>query len=134
ELEDCGRRSATHRPWRSHFELFEVVGKRSRSSIENPAMVLLVDGDAGESDEHPMVGERFRPERIDFEPGRLHSAWCLGRYLRLARAPGDAERHEESYQAHLDDGASLESRADHGRFSSALTMRCDRLLRSQEPV
>ena len=74
ELEDSGGRRAAHRPRRVELELFEVGGQRPRAAIENPDVVLPIDGYSAEASEDPVIGQRLRPERIDLEHGRLDCA------------------------------------------------------------
>src|SRR5262249_43987067 len=42
--------------------------------------------------EHPVIGQRLRPERIDFERGRLHGVLLVGRVLQCALT--STERNE----------------------------------------
>jgi hypothetical protein len=38
--------------------------------MNDPDVILRVDGDAGDRSEEPVVRQRFRPERIDLERRR----------------------------------------------------------------
>src|SRR5262249_16005285 len=103
EFEHCRRGTAAHRPWRIHLQLLEVVGERARSAVQPPDVILIVDADPAQAAEHPMIGQRFRPERIDFEPRRLNSGGGLLRGdLSIAGTSDDPEHNDEQSEANPD--------------------------------
>ncbi len=53
--------------------------------MDDPDVVILADGDAGDLAENPIAGQRLGPERLDLELRRLVGA---GRLLGVARAAG----------------------------------------------
>jgi hypothetical protein len=72
----------------------------------DPDVVLRVDRDAGNRPEHPMVGQRFRPEGIDFEGWGLDPAASLGRRRPNGRGVDDPEGDEKynEYPADIEAG------------------------------
>jgi len=62
--------------------------------MNHPDVILFVDADADRLPQHPVVGHRLRPERIDFETRGLFS---LGyRFLQIQL--GAAESHHDRQQ------------------------------------
>ena len=62
-------------------------------------MILVVDADADHVAHQPVIRQRFRPHRIDFEPRRLDGAFRLCRGALLEHVLADAERDERDCQA-----------------------------------
>ena len=66
ELEHERRgRAADARGRRGQHHSLLVGFERVGAAVHDPDVILRVDGDAGDRAEHPVVGQRLRPERID---------------------------------------------------------------------
>jgi len=76
------------------FRALLLIGERRGAAVNDPDMIVGIDKDADGLSEHPMIGHRLRPHRIDFEARRLHcglrGGGCLVEH-RLA----DAERRKD---------------------------------------
>ena len=70
ELQHRRRRDAAARLGRILLRALLVVDQRRRP-VDDPDVVLAVDGDAGDLAEDPFVGQGLGPERINGELGRL---------------------------------------------------------------
>ena len=46
--------------------------------MDDPHVIALVDPDADRVAEHPVVGQRLRPQRVHFESRRLRAGLRLG--------------------------------------------------------
>ena len=66
--------------------------------MHDPDVILRVDAEADRLAEHPVVRQRLRPERIDFEPRRLHGRPAR-RDRSLERPLRDAERDQRGDEA-----------------------------------
>ena len=65
-------------------------------------VILAVDADADRIAEHPMIRQRFRPERIDLEPRRLHRRVHLGRGGFLEQSLAESEHDKERKKGRTD--------------------------------
>ena len=68
--------------------------------MDDPDVVVRVDPDADRGAEHPVIGERLRPERVDFESRRQDGAAALGVGRVLEHGLADSERRQERRQTH----------------------------------
>ena len=87
------RRAALRGRWsrrRVDFARFERSG-----AVNDPDVILRVDRDANGLAENPVIGQRLRPHRIDFEAGR-HGRCSLDMPARqvVADAQAGQERDE----------------------------------------
>ncbi len=80
-LAAAARRRRLHR-------LLLVVEQGART-MDDPDMIVLVDRDAGDLAENPIVGQRFWPERLDLEARNV-----LGSCLPGGEPAGDHQRGE----------------------------------------
>src|SRR5688572_30800675 len=102
------RRAAASHLWGDGRGL-EIVVHGVRP-VQDPDVILVVDRDADRHAEHPVIGERLRPQRIDFEVGRFRCwtsggsrLWRCVRRCRLPAAAGgcrDTEREDECCADH----------------------------------
>src|SRR5688572_3847347 len=95
------RRRARAAVGRLQLEPLLVVGQRVGAAMDDPHVVLIVDPYPDGVAEHPMIGHRPRPHRIDLEARRLHTAAALRLNRPLERPLPEAQddEQEEEYRA-----------------------------------
>ena len=74
ELKDRRGRTAALGDGRLEFEPSFVVVQPARAAMNDPDVVLLIDPHADGPAEQPVIRQRLRPQRIDFEHRRLDGA------------------------------------------------------------
>src|SRR5207247_8542846 len=73
------------------------VGFERNRAVNNPDIVLSIHRYTDGLAENPLVRQRLRPERVDFEPRRLYTGGFDSGSL-LEHGGPDAERGEESHK------------------------------------
>src|SRR6185369_8676655 len=73
--------------------------ERAGAAVDDVDVILGVDADADHVAVHPVIRQRLRPHRVDFEPRRLRAALGLRLGGALQRALREAERNEQRKQA-----------------------------------
>jgi hypothetical protein len=104
ELEDGRRRSAALRDRRGGRRV-DLARFERAGAMDDPDVVARVHGDADGLPENPLVGERLRPERIDFEARRLH-AGRLERRLLLEPCRSQPEPGEHGHKRGTDNNVA----------------------------
>ena len=87
------------------FDTSLHIGQRAGAAMDDPDMIVCVRPHANRLAEHPVIGHRFRPQRVHFKPRRLHSALRLcGRSLvehRLCDRKAAEKRGKSAAQQQL---------------------------------
>ena len=105
ELEDVRCRHATLSRPRRIGRGVDLIRAQRALSMDDENVVPGIDRDPDGRPHHPMIGQRFGPKRIHFEPRGLGAA--LGGYRMLQRKLTDAERDESDDQTGTDDHVFL---------------------------
>src|SRR5262245_35877306 len=100
EFEDLRGRDAAA-GGRIEYRALFVIAERIGASMSDPDVIPRVDGDAGHGTEDPMIRQRFGPQRINFEYGRLDSAAPLSVRRLLERVLTGSERDEDEGRANI---------------------------------
>ena len=74
--------------------------------MHDPDVVLRIDGHANRLAEHPVIGQRPGPQRIDLEGRRLHAGSALCRGDALERAARDEQRGDEHEEESPENGTT----------------------------
>src|SRR6185503_2271496 len=77
--------------------------ERAGAAMNDVDVILLVDADADDVAHHPVIRERLRPHRVDFEARRLRAGLGLGGRGLLEHLLRDAKRGEQHEQRQPDE-------------------------------
>ena len=98
ELQHRRRAGAALPRRRLQLEPLLVVAERGRAAMNDPHVVVLVHRDADRGSEHPVIGQRFGPQRIHLEGRRQRRAaggrGHVAREIQVRGAEAD-EHHDE---------------------------------------
>src|SRR5207244_109857 len=83
--------------------------ERAGAAMNDVDVIVLVDADADDVAEDPVIGHRLGPHRIDFEARRLGAAFrlSLGRSLQNALTDGEHGQQREHARSDRDVTGSL---------------------------
>ncbi len=89
---------AAHADRRSGIRAFEIVFNGPRP-MNDPDVILGIDGQADGGSLHPMIRQRFRPVGIDFENRRLRRG-CAGLRIECANEHDDSQAGTDGSEFH----------------------------------
>ena len=116
ELEHRRRRGAAL-VRQMRFERLLLLGQRRRPAMNHPDVIAIVNRDTDRRAEHPVVGQRLGPQRVDLEVRRHRRVAALRRHFAGdEKACGsDDDDHQNRSAASTDDSHSntLPARGDY---------------------